>query len=156
MTRRKGGAFPHIVAAKPHWIAFSIAAKPHWLTFCVTAKPHWIAFSIAAKPHWLTFCVTAKPHWIAFSIAAKPHWLTFCVAAKPHWIAFSVAAFPRSAVCCLLTTHSARNASIGSSRAARQAGQSPLMIPTTDETPTPSTAEATLIKSGKPINAAIR
>ena len=48
------------------------------------------------------------------------------------------------------------SASIGSSRAARQAGQSPLMIPTTDETPTPSAAEAKLINSGKPINAAIR
>ena len=36
-------------------------------------------------------------------------------------------------------TYSARSASIGSSFAARHAGHSPLIMPTIDETPTPST-----------------
>src|SRR5215467_977146 len=49
----------------------------------------------------------------------------------------------------ILRDYSDRNASMGSSRAARQAGQSPLMIPTIDDTPTPSTAEAMLMSNGK-------
>src|SRR6266571_1506697 len=40
------------------------------------------------------------------------------------------------------------SASIGSSLAARQAGHSPLTIPTTEDTPTPNTAEVTLISNG--------
>ncbi len=67
---------------------------------------------------------------------AFPH----CAAAKPHW----------------LLVYSARSASMGSNRAARHAGHRPLTIPTNDDTPTPSTAEPTLINNGKPINAAIR
>src|SRR5215813_11130715 len=51
--------------------------------------------------------------------------------------------------------YSALRASIGSSFAARHAGQSPLTIPTIDETPTPNTADATLTSNGKPINAEI-
>jgi hypothetical protein len=52
-------------------------------------------------------------------------------------------------------SYSARSASIGSSWAARQAGHRPLTIPTIEETPTPNTAEATLINNGKPIKAEI-
>src|SRR5690349_14312453 len=50
-------------------------------------------------------------------------------------------------------TYSALNASIGSNLAARHAGQRPLAIPTTEETPTPRTAEATLTSNGNPISA---
>jgi hypothetical protein len=49
--------------------------------------------------------------------------------------------------------YSALRASIGSNFAARQAGHNPLIIPTTDDTPTPKTADATLISKGKPIKA---
>jgi hypothetical protein len=52
--------------------------------------------------------------------------------------------------------YSARSASIGSSLAARHAGQSPLMIPTTDDVVTPKTAEVALIRSGNPINADLK
>src|SRR6266550_4547895 len=52
-------------------------------------------------------------------------------------------------------THSDLKASIGSSFAARQAGHKPLIIPTTEETPTPNTAESTLISKGNPIKAEI-
>src|ERR1041384_1959418 len=53
----------------------------------------------------------------------------------------------------VINFYSARNASIGSSRAAFQAGQMPLTMPTTDETETPSTADQMLMRSGKLINA---
>src|SRR5262249_4443709 len=49
--------------------------------------------------------------------------------------------------------YSALKALIGSSFAARHAGHRPLTIPTIDETPTPSAADATLTSSGNPINA---
>src|SRR5215217_1911473 len=49
--------------------------------------------------------------------------------------------------------HSALNASIGSSFAARHAGHIPLTIPTIDEQATPNTADVTLISNGNPINA---
>src|SRR6267378_1667311 len=48
-------------------------------------------------------------------------------------------------------SHSALNASIGSSLAARHAGHNPLIIPTTDETVTPIIAELILNNNGKPI-----
>jgi len=51
--------------------------------------------------------------------------------------------------------YSALSASIGSNRAARHAGQSPLKIPTTDDMPTPATADQMLINSGNPIRAEI-
>src|SRR5260370_24096446 len=51
--------------------------------------------------------------------------------------------------------YSERSASIGSSFAARHAGHRPLITPTTDETPTPNTADQMLKSSGKPIKSAI-
>src|SRR5215510_14213564 len=53
------------------------------------------------------------------------------------------------------TYYSALSASIGSNFAARHAGHKPLTIPTTEETPTPNTAEATLTSNGNPISAEI-
>src|SRR6185369_13606246 len=51
--------------------------------------------------------------------------------------------------------YSALNASMGSNFAARHAGHKPLTIPTTEETPTANTAEATLTSSGNPMSAEI-
>src|SRR6185503_1987853 len=51
--------------------------------------------------------------------------------------------------------YSALSASIGSNRAARHAGQRPLITPTTDDTLTPSTADQMLINNGNPISKAI-
>src|SRR5712691_8591689 len=57
---------------------------------------------------------------------------------------------------CHSSCYSLRRASIGSSRAARHAGQSPKITPTIEETPTPSTADHALISKGKPIASASR
>src|ERR1043166_1723169 len=51
--------------------------------------------------------------------------------------------------------YSALRASIGSKRAARHAGQRPLMTPTIDDTPTPRTADQMLNNNGNPIARAI-
>src|SRR3989442_54977 len=53
------------------------------------------------------------------------------------------------------TIYSDRNASIGSRRAARHAGQRPLITPTIDDTPTPKTADQMLNSKGKPMASAI-
>src|SRR5438552_12976123 len=70
---------------------------------------------------------------------------------KSAFICGSLSALP-----CHLSRYSLRSASIGSSRAARHAGQSPKITPTIEETPTPSTADHALMSKGKPIASASR
>src|SRR5215213_7498368 len=55
-----------------------------------------------------------------------------------------------------LARYSARSASMGSRLEAFQAGQSPLAMPTNEETPTPRTADHALKRSGKPLAFASR